>query len=250
MINAKQIEFTYRNNSYVQACACISQRSLSGSELLHFFLFCLWSCLPWGASLCFGSHVVLHRLIFWALDLVKKFGTQETLNLSRTGICKVLIVTKVEQPSWVRWATCQATSMSRHWGKGRYEENIYPISFKLQDFKLFLAQEVFWAGGFFSFYENSQWICLPRTHPTFPWILFLGPYATDEHSTAGRAVGWSETLEPGYLVRQRVPMVWGVWLFPSVAAALSQYAVMTAAFTWRLIAFAPQKNSSIGVIWK
>lgn len=60
MVNAKQIEFTYRNNFYVQACACISRRSLSGSEVLHFFfvlyviMLALWSSfvfwMPHGPS--------------------------------------------------------------------------------------------------------------------------------------------------------------------------------------------------------
>lgn len=38
MANAKQIKYTYRNNFYVQACACVSQRSLIDSEVLLFFL--------------------------------------------------------------------------------------------------------------------------------------------------------------------------------------------------------------------
>lgn len=46
MANAKQIKFTYRNNFYVQACAYVSQRSLIGSEVLHFFCysFCDHAC--------------------------------------------------------------------------------------------------------------------------------------------------------------------------------------------------------------
>lgn len=67
-----------------------------------FFLFCMWSCLLCGAVLSFGCHMVLHRLIQWAVDLVMKFGTWETLNLYRTGI--FLTGTNVEQPSWVKWA--------------------------------------------------------------------------------------------------------------------------------------------------
>lgn len=110
MVNAKQIEFTNRNNFYVKVCACISQRSLSGSKVLHFFfvLFCLWSCLLCGAGLSFGCPMVFHRLIQWALDLVMKFGTWETLNLNRAGVCKFLIGTNVEQPSWVRWTIQQS----------------------------------------------------------------------------------------------------------------------------------------------
>ena len=49
MVNTKQIEFTYRSNLYVQACACISRRPLTGSEVLHFFcsvvMLALWSQL-------------------------------------------------------------------------------------------------------------------------------------------------------------------------------------------------------------
>lgn len=40
MANAKQIKYTYRNNFYVQACACVSQRSLIDSEVLLFFFCC------------------------------------------------------------------------------------------------------------------------------------------------------------------------------------------------------------------
>lgn len=45
MVNAKQIDFFYRNNFYMQTCACISQRSLTGSEVLHFFFVVLLSVI-------------------------------------------------------------------------------------------------------------------------------------------------------------------------------------------------------------
>lgn len=103
MVKAEQIELTYKNNFCVQACACISQRSLTGSKVLLLFLFFLWSCLLCGARLSFGSCIDLHSSIQWALGLVIKFGAWET----RVGtvICEFLIVataTIVEPPSWAR----------------------------------------------------------------------------------------------------------------------------------------------------
>lgn len=143
MVNDKQIEFTYRNNFFVQACACISQRSLTGSEMLHFFfLFLPWSCLLCGAGLSFWSRMVLHSLTQWALGLVMKSGTWEI----RVGAVIhefLTVTTNAEQPSWVRSAVqlvAATVTMSRHWQKGRCEANTYDTSFQLQDLKYFSSR--------------------------------------------------------------------------------------------------------------
>lgn len=55
MVNAKQIELTYRNN-YVQACACISHRSLTGSEVLGSF------------GSFYGHACFVESVSFWVLN--------------------------------------------------------------------------------------------------------------------------------------------------------------------------------------